>query len=217
MVFSTSPGETPLWAGAHVSRHAEMWRVSDDFWDAWPQLLEQFARLNNWSPARGMGHWPDADMIPFGHLVRQNRRTNFTPTEQKTLMTLWCIARSPLIYGGHLPDNDPDTDALLTNDEVLAVDQASANNRQLYREGSKVAWVADVPGTQDKYLALFNLAGPGDKGEPNLAEAKLEALGFPQGCVVRDLWTHQDLGRAEGTFEAVLPPHGAGLYRLSAK
>jgi hypothetical protein len=160
IVFSTSPGATPLESGPHVETHANMWRVSDDFWDNWDALKEQFERLDRWTPFRGVGHWPDADMIPLG-AVRVGQRdegSHFTATEGQTLMTLWSIARSPLILGGHLPKTDPTTLSLITNDEVLTVNRASTNNRQLWRKGDQVAWVADVPNSRDKYLALFNAA-----------------------------------------------------------
>jgi alpha-galactosidase len=158
IVLSTSPGATPVAEGAHVKMHANLWRISDDFWDSWGALYSQFARLNNWTPHRGPGHWPDADMIPFGNIRawQTNGWTQFTKDEHYTLMTLWSIARSPLIFGGNLPKNDEFTLSLLTNDEVLAVNQNSANNRQLFSTNNQVAWVADVPGSKDKYLALFN-------------------------------------------------------------
>ncbi len=141
MVFSTSPGDTPLSAGPHVATHANQWRVSDDFWDDWKPLKEQFKRLHDWTPFRGAGHWPDADMLPLGNVraVEPKGWTRFTTNEQITLMTLWAIARSPLIMGGHLPKNDAFTLSLLTNDEVLAVNQRSANNRQLFRTNDLIA------------------------------------------------------------------------------
>ena len=80
MVLSLSPGETALTAAEHVKRHANLWRISDDFWDTWPALHEQFARLRNWNPHRGPGHWPDADMLPLGVLELGKRTTRFTPT-----------------------------------------------------------------------------------------------------------------------------------------
>src|ERR1039457_3804817 len=83
-------------------------------------------------------------------------------------MTLWCIVRSPLIMGGNMPKNDEFTLELLTNDEVLAVNQNSMNNRQLFSMNNTVAWVADVPGAKDKYVALFNSSpapvAPGPRG-----------------------------------------------------
>jgi hypothetical protein len=156
IVLSLSPGETALTAADHVQRHANMWRISDDFWDTWPALLSQFGRLARWSPHRGPGHWPDADMLPLGVLELGRRSTRFTPDEQRTLMTLWSIARSPLIHGGDMTKTDADTLRLLTNDEVIAVDQHSDGNGPLFDHDGLVAWTANVPGSPDRYLALFN-------------------------------------------------------------
>jgi alpha-galactosidase len=159
IVLSISPGATPLNEGEHVQNHANMWRVSDDFWDDWGALYAQFQRLKDWTPFRGTGHWPDADMLPLGNVRAWQEKdawTRFSPDEQFTLMTLWSIARSPLIIGGNMPRNDNFTLSLLTNDEIIAVNQDSAGNRELFeREGFR-GWLADVPGSTDKYLALFN-------------------------------------------------------------
>jgi hypothetical protein len=156
IVLSLSPGETALTAAAHVRQHANLWRISDDFWDRWLALYEQFARLEKWNPHRVAGAWPDADMLPFGVLDHGKRSTRFTRDEQLTVMTLWSIARSPLMHGGDMTKTDDFTLSLLTNDEVLAVNQRSTNNRPVFNRDDLVAWVADVPGSRDKYLALFN-------------------------------------------------------------
>lgn len=156
IVLSLSPGETDLRAAEHVKQHANLWRISDDFWDSWPSLHEQFARLEKWNPHRLRGAWPDADMLPFGVLELGKRSTRFTRDEQITVMTLWSIARSPLMHGGDLTKTDAFTLSLLTNAEVLAVNQASEGNRPLFNHDELIAWVADVPGSSDKYLALFN-------------------------------------------------------------
>lgn len=156
MVLSLSPGETDIAFGEHVADHANLWRISDDFWDQWPELVAQFERLHKWTPFRRAGAWPDADMIPFG-VIEMGRKTHFTPAEHFTLMSLWCIARSPLMMGGDLTKLDDFTASLFSNDEVLAVNRSSANNRQLFRTpDGLVAWAADVPGSADRYLAVFN-------------------------------------------------------------
>jgi hypothetical protein len=163
IVFSISPGGG---SNATVASNANLWRISGDFWDNWAALYAQFARINNVSPFRGPGHWPDADMIPFGNIrtwKKDDHWTKFTPDEHYTLMTLWSISRSPLILGANLPKNDDFTLSLLTNDEVIAVDQKSANNRQVFNRNNQIAWVADVPGSPDKYVALFN-ASPAPVG-----------------------------------------------------
>lgn len=158
MVLSLSPGDTPIERGAHVMNHANMWRISDDFWDRWDPLLGMFGRLDKWTKYRAEGAWPDADMLPFG-IVEHGRETRFTRDEQRLCMTLWCIARSPLIFGGDLTRLDDFTRELLTNPEVLAVNQRSTNNRQLSRKDELIVWVADVPGSRDRYVALFNAQG----------------------------------------------------------
>src|SRR5450756_1700903 len=89
--FSTSPGATPLGMGTHVVQHANQWRISDDFWDNWTALYEQFQRLHDWTPYRGPGHFPDADMLPLGMVSGGNtnatgRSTYFTTNEQYTLI-----------------------------------------------------------------------------------------------------------------------------------
>ncbi len=163
IILSTSPGATPVAEGGHVASHANMWRISGDFWDDWPQLYSQFDRLRDWTPYRGPGHFPDADMLPLGTISMGKRKTKFTPDEQVTLMTLWSIARSPLILGADLTKLDEPTLKLITNAEVLAVDQDSTNNREIFHRDGFIGWIADVPNSPDKYLALFNVrARPGE-------------------------------------------------------
>jgi hypothetical protein len=218
MVLSLSPGETPLAAAEHVRRYANMWRISDDFWDNWPALHEQFARLRRWVPYAGPGHWPDADMLPFGVLDLGRRSTRFTPDEQRTVMTLWSIARSPLIMGGDLTRLDAFTLALLTNEEVIAVDQHSSGGHRLFNRDDLIGWAADAPGAAGMYLALFNArdgaASPdGPPGAP--VAVQLAELGFTGPCRIRDLWQQKDLGRFSGEFAPEIPWHGAGLYRVA--
>jgi hypothetical protein len=158
IVLSLSPGDTPIERAEHVMNHANMWRVSDDFWDRWQPLYEMFDRLNRWTKYRAPGAWPDADMLPFG-IVEFSRPTRFTKDEQILCLTLWCIARSPLILGADMTKLDDFTLGLLTNPEVLAVNQASARNRQLSRKYDLIVWAAEVPDSPDRYVALFNAQG----------------------------------------------------------
>jgi alpha-galactosidase len=241
IVFSTSPGATPVNQGQHVQQHANMWRISGDFWDNWPALYGQFARLDSWTPYRGPGHFPDADMLPLGNIrtwQTNNTWTNFTHDEQITLMTLWSIARSPLILGANLPKNDEFTLSLLTNDEVIAVDQHSTNNKQVSNQNSHIVWVADVPDSKDKYVAIFNavpVPAPRGRGRgrgapdanapapaaPNPADTQpaeitvaMADLGLPAKCTVRDLWAHKDLAAVSDKITATVNSHGAVLYRV---
>ena len=157
MVLSLSPGPTPVSEGDHVSKYANLWRMTDDFWDRWDYLYAMFERADAWSDYIGPGHWPDADMLPLGRIgIRSaggDRYTRFTKDEQITLMTLWAMMRSPLMFGGDLRYNDEWTTSLLTNEEVLRITKSSHSNRQLYREGDIIAWTA-VGEDDSVYLAL---------------------------------------------------------------
>ncbi|GAA5483099.1 NPCBM/NEW2 domain-containing protein [Haloferula sargassicola] len=162
IVLSLSPGATPIERGPHVMEHANQWRITDDFWDRWGLLEAMFERTDAWTPYRGPGHWPDADMLPIG-VIDFGRPTHFTRDEHYTLMSLWSIARSPLIFGGDMTKLDDFTKEMLTNREMLEVNQNSTNNRQVSRENNLVVWTADVPGSGDKYVALFNAQSKGDQ------------------------------------------------------
>ena len=211
MVLSLSPGETPVIRGEHVAAHAQMWRISDDFWDEWAMLEAQFTRLENWNPVRRPGAWPDPDMLPLGRLALGARDSRFTPAEQQTLMTLWAVTRSPLIMGGDLRHLDSATLALLTNREVLAVDQNSTGNRPHFVEDGMCVWTAIDPDTGDTYLALFNL-----RDAAREIGVRLDRIDLVPARNVRDLWAGRDLGPAAERVSAALPAHGAALYRLTA-
>ncbi|MEH3038401.1 MAG: glycoside hydrolase family 27 protein [Sphingomonas adhaesiva] len=212
MVLSLSPGETPVIRGDHVREYAQMWRISDDFWDDWAMLEAQFVRLENWNPWRRPGAWPDADMLPLGRLALGERDTKFTPDEQRTVMTLWSIARSPLIMGGDLRYLDAPTLALLTNRAVLAVNQASTDNKPHFLEDGTRIWSArpeDAPG--DRYVALFNTSKAAKEvGIP------LQTLGISGSVQATDLWSGARLPRVDTRLVQTLPPHGSALIRLQA-
>ena len=182
MVLSLSPGATPLEAGPHVVQHANMWRITDDFWDTWPQLFAMFERLDAWTPYRYPGAWPDADMLPLG-IVEFGRPTNFTEDEQYTLMSLWSIGRSPLIFGGDMTALDSLTIDLLTNSEVLQVNQASTNNHQVSRDQNLVTWAADAQDSGDKFVGLFNAQDMKDAipyGSPDYLSPVIAEVGATQ-------------------------------------
>ena len=160
IVLSLSPGETPIEDAGHVSTHANMWRIIGDFWDNWPQLNLHFSLFEKWIHYMSPGHWPDGDMLPLGRIgIRaergDDRMSLFTKDEQYTLMSLFLICRSPLMFGGNLPDNDKFTLNLITNEEALDVLNKSKNNRLLLDEGGKIAWAADDLNSDDKYVAFF--------------------------------------------------------------
>jgi alpha-galactosidase len=217
MVLSLSPGPTPLCDAEHVEKNSQMWRISNDMWDNWPELRNQFGYCRLWASHIGPSHWPDADMLPLGLLRLRGfkdgpRLSRLTHDEQITLMTLWSIFRSPLMMGGDLPTLDSFTLSLLTNQEVLAVDQHSSGNHLLFTHGDQIAWFADVPGTKQKYVALFNL------GEsPEEVAVTWRQLGIAGKLPVRDLWKKENLGSFDTQFSARIDPHGAGLYRIGTR
>jgi len=216
MVFSTSPGATPLEKADHVLSHANMWRICDDFWDNWEYMKPQFKRCADWAPYIGEGHWPDADMLALGRIsVRgergDDRMSGFTKPEQYTLMNLWAMFRSPLMFGGDLPSNDEFTLSLLTNDEVLTVNQKSANNKQLKEENGLIVWTADVPGTDDKYVALFNT---NDAGTSDISVTFAE-LGVSGNYSVKDLWSKEDKGSVADKFIVSVESHASVLVRFT--
>ena len=137
IALSLSPGPAPVEKVDEMRKYAQMWRISDDIWDLWhstvqyPQGLgDQFQNVAKWAGLAKPGHWPDADMLPLGYLGpapgwEKARQTRLSHDEQRLLMTLWCIFPSPLMVGGRLPSADDWTLSLLTNPEVLAMDQHS--------------------------------------------------------------------------------------------
>jgi hypothetical protein len=215
MVLSLSPGPAPLEYASDFIANANMWRMTDDFWDLWPLLHGMFERCEKWAEHVGPGQWPDCDMLPLGHLgIRSvdgggaDRWTRFTKDEQLTMMTLWSIFRSPLMFGGEMRDNDEWTLSLLTNEEVLDMHRRSSSARQVYRDGERVVWTS-AGDNGAIYAALFNA---GD--EPASVSVSLGQLGAGSPKQARDLWNRKDIGAVTDTLQAELPPHGASLYKL---
>lgn len=223
MVLSLSPGPTAIQKRDEVFKYSQMWRISDDIWDVWysdknfPQgVKNQFARAALWAGVARPGHWPDADMLPIGSLRPvagwgEPRETRLTHDEQRTLMTLWCIFRSPLIMGGNLLRADAWTTSLLTNREVLAVNQHSLENRPVIDTDNVVCWTAKSTDGRGTYVAIFNLSDTSQKVHYQWKDLGLTTASYN----LRDLWEHTDLPPA--TFvEVTLPPHASVLYRVAA-
>jgi len=216
MVLSLSPGETPVGNAGVVKNYADMWSVAPDLRDDWKSLENIFAQLHKWEGHIGPGHFPEAGKLNIGMLslrgpLGEPHRSGLSRNELVTMMTLWCITRSPLMYGGDLSQIRSNELQLLQNKAVLGVNQNSTNNRQLFLNDKKAAWIADVPGSRDKYLAVFNL---GDRGE--LIHIDLKEIGFPGKCYITDLWAGDYLGEFESGIRPEVLPHGARLLRISA-
>jgi alpha-galactosidase len=222
IVLSLSPGAAPIEKTEEMRKYAELWRISDDIWDLWhsdvayPQGLgDQFPRVAKWAPMVEPGHWPDADMLAVGYLGPapgwgEARETRLTHDEQRTLLTLWSMFRSPLMIGANLTKSDAWTTSLLTNAELIAVDQNSSENRAVISTDDAVVWTARAGSGGGKYVAVFNLRDSEQKVGYEWKEIGLEG-GSKYG--LRDLWEHKDLGAAE-SLRVTLGAHGCALYRV---
>jgi len=215
VVLSISPGETPVNEAEHVAHNANMWRMADDFWDNWKEILRMFDYAKNWENVGGAGHWPDCDMLQIGKLskrgpVGEERYSRFTEDELYTHMTLWCIYRSPLMIGGNLPENRAIERKLFTNDEVLAVNQHGQQPRQLYKTENAMAWYSRVPNSKDIYVALFNVS---DKDQD--VSVDFSSVGLKSDIRVRNLWKKQTLGNYKNKYTASINKHGAVLLKLT--
>jgi alpha-galactosidase len=221
MVLSLSPGPAPLEKMTEVAANAQLWRISDDVWDYWvktdgkhfPQSVKaQFAVLASWVPAVKAGNWPDADMLPLGTLgpvpgYEAPRTTRLNHDEQRTMVTLWSIARSPLIVGANLTELDDWTTALLTNPTVLALDQRGHEQKMARQDQDLIGWTTKADGKE--YLALFNTGDAQTRITVPLGRYGFSATKYS----ARDVWEGKDLGRvseASGTIAA----HGVLLLEL---
>jgi alpha-galactosidase len=229
IVLSLSPGAAPLSAAEDLQQRAHLWRISNDFWDSWESLKKQFALCAAWAPHIKENHWPDADMLPLGKLRKNgvgeweaslfnatsaevsDEYSRLSPTEQVTLMNLWGIFRSPLMMGGYLPENDSLTLALLTNKDLIELNQNSTGNRVIYTDENLAAWTAVSGDGKTTWLAMFNLA---DKKQT--MGVNLKAAGLKEGTSYRaqDIWTKEQITLA-GEKEVTLEPHESVLYRIS--
>ena len=217
IVLSISPGPAPLDSAAFLARHAQMWRISDDFWDEWRLVRAQFDYARDWARFVGVrGAWPDADMLPLGRLrltdtAGRGTPSRLTPDEQRTVMTLWSVFRSPLVVGGDLPSLDAATLALLTNPEVLAANQRGRTPRQVLERAGLRVWRSAAPGG-GHYVAVFNL-----DAAPQHVELAWSEIGLGAGTrEVRDLWARRALGAHE-RLRVDLPPHGSALVLVAGR
>jgi alpha-galactosidase len=215
MVLSISPGPAPISEAEFFEKYGQMWRISDDFWDDWKLLRQQFDYARDWAQYVGKNNtWPDADMLPFGKLRVTSvegggASTKFTPDEQQTVMTLWSIFRSPLIFGGDLPSNDSFTTSLITNEEVLEVNQHSSGGHQALDKGNIRVWIANGTKPGERYIAVFNLSERRENAHVTWRE-----IGIPGAVTdVRDLWGRKSLG-TQSDINAEMRPHSSLLYRI---
>lgn len=216
IVLSLSPGPTPLDRAEHVKTHANMWRMTNDYWDRWEDLVFEFEKCHEWSEHVGPGHWPDADMLPIGRLGirscehgRGDRQSLFSKDEQMTMITLWSIFRSPLMLGCELRGSDEFTLSLITNEEVLHVLNHSHGAKQLERDQEIVKWFS-IDDEYGYYLALFNIGE-----EIKMIKTDLSQLGLEGNYTIRDLWAKENVLETSDSFDCMVSPHGSKLFKLT--
>ena len=221
IVYSISAGPPARRDAENVATHTNLWRISSDFWDKWSSLNRQFDLMYPWHDFAGRGHYPDADMIPFGHIAihskagGDDRVSRFSHDEQMMLMSFWCLAPSPLMLGGNLPDNTPWDLSVISNDEVLALDRDPLDKpaTRVSQEGPPSArtevWVRELK-NGNRAAGLFNRSENATEVTLNWNEASLSGK-----WIARDLWRHKNLGRFDTKLTLQVPAHAAVLLKLA--
>lgn len=212
IVLSLSPGPALIEQAWHYKTYANMWRITDDFWDEWRHLKAMFYRCELWQDHVEAGRYPDCDMLPLGTLgggFQGEWTCRLTREEQRTMMTLWCIFGSPLMLGAELTRLDDWTLSLLTNREVLALLDPERRRRQICRNENQAVWVSNDSADGSVCAALFNLSD-----EVQEVDAVWDELGIPMADLARDLWTGETLYCGGPVLRVTLAPHGCRLLRF---
>lgn len=214
MVLSLSPGPAPLNKAEHLSKNANMWRISGDFWDRWDKLLNMFSLCEKWYPYVKDGSFPDCDILPLGKLCidgsymgDMGRDSGFTKEEQKTMMTLWAVFRSPLFFGGELRLTDNYTLSLVTNPEVINVNQNSEKPLFVYNKGGIAVWQTKIENCTA--VAVFNLSD-----EEKHYKLSFSDLGIENVRAVRDLWARKDIPKCQNDVAVSLKPHSSEFFEI---
>src|SRR5664280_263005 len=216
IVLSLS-NKAPYGLAADWARLANAWRTTWDISDNWESLRAIGFRQDRWAPYAGPGHWNDPDMLVVGRVScgSSPHPTHLTADEQYTHISLWSLLAAPLFIGCDLTQLDDFTLGLLTNDEVIDVDQdpLGLEATQISSEGAKVIYAKEL---EDGSFAV-GLFNTGDT--PATIVFKWKDYGdlprqLPDRQRVRDLWRQKDLGVFDGSFEANVAPHGVVLIRV---
>ncbi len=191
------------------------WRTTGDITDTWQSMSDIAFNQNGHEKYAGHGHWNDPDMLVVGMVGwgENLHPTRLTPNEQYTHISMWCLLSAPLLIGCDMTRLDDFTIGLLTNDEVLAVDQDSLGKQasRIFKEGDLEIWAKDLQDSS-RVVGLFNR---GNKEADITADFHL--LGLKGKCLVRDLWRQKDIGEFEKEYHSVIPPHGVELLKIKKK
>ena len=230
IVYSLS-NYTPFANIPELSKLANCWRTTGDIRDTWYSMTGNGFSQAKWAPFASPGHWNDPDMLVVGYVGwgPKLHESALTHDEQYTHISLWCLLSSPLLIGCDMTRLDDFTVGLLTNDEVLSVNQDPSGHqavpvvesdekvtipRENNRPGSHTypqtqVW-AKTLSDGSQAVGLFNL---GDKEAP--VTVKWADLKIDGEKTVRDLWKRQDIGKATGEYTATVPSHGVVMVKIS--
>ena len=192
-----------VWAwGASVG--GNLWRTTSDIQDRWDSMALAGFGQNGLERYAGPGHWNDPDMLQVGN-------GGMKPDEYRTQMSLWCLLAAPLISSTDLTQLTPAMLAILTNREVIAVDQdpAGIQGRRVAQEGPLEVWMKPLA-DGSRAVGLFNRG----HFSANPVTLRFSDIGVGEKAGVRDLWTHQDLGVYTDHFQATVPNHGVVMLRV---
>jgi alpha-galactosidase len=186
---------------------ANLWRTTGDInatWDRMTLIGREQAGLAKFA---GPGHWNDPDMLEVGN-------GKLTHDENLVHMSLWAMLAAPLLAGNNLTAMTPDTTAILTNRDVIAIDQDALGKQgdRIYAEGPVEIWAKPLH-DGSLALALFNFG----EWPSNLRgiSLHLKTLGYPKGAKARDIWAAKDLGPIDDTTKFTVPRHGVVLLKLT--
>lgn len=225
-IFYSLSNSAPFALAKDWARISNAWRTGPDIRDSWHSLYVSAFTLDKWAPYAGPGHWNDPDMMILGNVTTGSKMhpTRLTPDEQYSHVTLFSLLAAPLLIGCPIEQLDDFTMNLLTNDEVIAVDQDPLGKpgRLLLEENDMQVWVK--PLEDGSYaIGIFNIDGFGktpqsyfrwgDEQSRNY-ELDLDRIGLKGKWRVRDLWRQQDIHSAVSHISAVIRHHGTVMYRL---
>jgi len=202
-----------------------LWRTTGDITDTWQSMSGIGFKQDICSPYAGPGHWNDPDMLVVGQVGwgPSLHPTKLTPDEQYTHISLWCLLSAPLLIGCDLSHIDPFTMSLLTNDEVLAVNQdpmGSQAKKVKEGEGYQIWAKPMADGSlavgifytgSDSPVEVFNWGNGNQKKSCTISWSE---LGISGNHKVRDLWRQKDLGEFQAEFSVEVPFHGVSLLQV---
>lgn len=217
IVLSLSPGPAHIDRAWQYRQYANMWRITDDFWDEWDLLKDMFRRCELWQDHVDTGRFPDCDMLPLGKLGggfgNGEWDCRLTEEEQKTMMTLWCMFRSPLMIGAELTKMDKRTYSLLTNRDLLALLGEECRGTQMLRTEKTAVWKNVNRKTGSLHIALFNLGEEGEDISFSMHESE-DAEGEKRTYTLYELWDKTKRQTADAEITAWVPAHGVKVYRI---